>query len=159
MPTLTCFSFSCFFKCLFSLLVPLSPYISCYFVLLFHSHFHCATCLAPSQAQSDLFVSLCILSSYPCICFVPSIEAFSCNFQFYICPLSVCLAPQIICQPIIYLAACFEPSLPLLCNAPLSCTFVESNVLKFCLASLPNPITCAFDLCLCDLSCTFESYV
>ena len=33
----------------------------------------------------------------------------------------------------------------LICNASLSCAFVELNVLKFCLASLSNPMSCTFD--------------
>ena len=42
----------------------------------------------------------------------------------------------------------YMPSLPicLICNAPLSCTFVESDVLICCLASLQNPMSCTFDL-------------
>ena len=59
--------------CCFSLLVPLSPHLSCFVVL----HFHCASCLLPSQSQADLFCTfiLSILTVCTLLSLAPFIAA------------------------------------------------------------------------------------
>ena len=133
------------FSCLFSLLVPLSPYIMllcpalslrtfcCTFLKTFCHvlHLQLVDHNPTSTSKSSTFYALC-----------------SFFLHLWILYLSIFLAPQILCQWIIYLAAWHVPSLPkyLTSNASSCYSFVESNVMNSCLASLSNPTSCTFDL-------------
>ena len=138
MPTLFCSSFS--LSCLFSLLVPLSSYIMllCLALCTMSCTFSYTIRLVLHLLDHSYAMSTYKSCDFDC--------SFSCNFEWYICPYG--LAPQICCQPIIHLAASHVSYLPrcLICNAPLSCTFVESKVLNFCLERLSNSMSCTFDL-------------
>ena len=164
-----------------ALLVPLSSYfmllyfalclcllISCFFVL------HCAPCPAPSHTKADLFCifSLQILTACPLISFSPFIAASLATLNSISVHTS-CTSNPLSTNHISCSLSCAFSSIYLICNTPLSCTFVESNVLNLCLECLSNPMSCTFDLHLwlaplnpmaslallsCFLSCTF-SYV
>ena len=129
--------------------------LSCFFV----QHFHCAPCVAPSLTHSVLLCifSLWIITSRPLLSLPPSIALCSLLLQLWILYLSMCLAPQILCQRIIYLAAWHVPSLPkyhtsnapscytlhlcgIQCHEFLPCKFVKSHVLHLWLAFVTNTL-------------------
>ena len=70
---------------------------------------------------------------------------------------SIFLAPWIFCEPIKCLGMCHAPSIlmTLMCNVPLSCNFVESDV-----TSLLDAVLCfVLHLCLATLNQIFSVFV
>ena len=145
-PSLTCFSFS--LSCLFSLIVPLSPYIMFLCPALSLRTLCCTFlntfCLAMHLQLVDHNLKS---TSLP-----PSIAVCSFLLHLWILYLSICLAPQILCLWIICLAAWpwHVLSLPKYLTSQMHLpvtpyTFVESNIMNSCPASLSNPTSCTFD--------------
>ena len=124
--------------CLSSVLLTYHAALSCTFIahLVLHLYKHNLTCLHLQLGPSNL------TSTYKSCTFY-CISHF--QLQFYICPYILHLKSFVnqsyTLQPVMRLLF-----VHLICNASLSYTFVESNVLKFCLAILSNPMSCTFVL-------------
>ena len=74
------------------------------------------------------------------------LSIFYCSFlKLWILYLFICLAPQILCQPIIYLAACHVPWYVLYAMHLCLALLFNPMCWEFFLASLSDPMSCTFD--------------